>query len=182
MNNRKFSIIMFQLSLLILAMTGVLLVNFPALSQIQPKSVIASHVKGESYPVYDVPLAEETGDMIYLKMNKSVVLHLNRAVRSVKIDDPEKLIVFIKNSRKIYVLAKRKKGITHFTALDKNGEIIVAHYVLIEKPATKYVHARILCTEETKDAACDKTRFYYCTGSQCYETYTTHSDETAPSP
>ena len=171
----------FQLSLCFLTMAGVLLATFPAFSQTQPES-IASPVKGESHPVYDMPLAEETDDMLYLKMNKSVVLRLNRSVGSIKIDDPEKLIVYIKNSRKLYILAKKKKGITHFTVLYRKGKTITARYVLIEEPATKYVHARILCTEKTKNAACDKTRFYYCTGSQCYETYTTHSDETAPSP
>ena len=179
MSNRKSFIITFQPSLRFLAIVGVLLTTFPALSQTQPKS-IASPVKGESHPVYDMPLAEETGDMLYITMKKSKVLHLNRSVRSIKIDDPESLIVFIKNSRTLYVLAKKKKGITHFTALDKNGKTIIARYVLIEKPTTKYVHARILCTEETKDAACDKTRFYYCTGSRCYETYIMHNNETTP--
>ena len=120
MNNKKSFIITFQLSLHFLAIASVLLITFPALGQSQSKPstiepVIASFIKKENYPVYDAPLAEETCDMLYLTGNKSRILHLNRSVRSIKINNPDNLTVFIKNSRKLYILAKKKKGITHFT-------------------------------------------------------------------
>lgn len=170
MNNKTF-ITVFRLLLPVLVMIGMLLVTFPALSQFQHKIPIIKLI-------YNAPLAEETSDMLRLTINKSSVLHLDHDVKSIRINDPERLIVFIKDPRTLYVLAKEKKGITHFTALDENGKTVMARYVIVEESKLKYVRARILCKKGMKDEACGKTRLYYCTGSQCYETYIMHLDKT----
>lgn len=169
-------IVMSRFLLSILTVVGMLLTTFPALSQSSVTKLVTSLIREEDIPVYDAPLAEETCDMLYLIVNKSRVLHLDSDVKSVRINDPERLIVFIKDPRTLYVLAKEKKGIAHFTALDKNGKTVMARYVIIKESKSRYVRARILCPEKKKDAACGKIRLYYCT-NQCYETYIMRVDK-----
>ena len=87
-------------------------------------------VKYDSIVAYDMPLANETVSMLRLTPNRSKIIHMDKDVASVKVNDPSLLFVLVNGSRQFNVLAKDKKGFAFYTAYDKQGRVVEERYVL----------------------------------------------------
>ena len=77
-----------------------------------------------------MPLANETVSMLRLTPNRSKIIHMDKDVASVKVNDPSLLFVLVNGSRQFNVLAKDKKGFAFYTAYDKQGRVVEERYVL----------------------------------------------------
>jgi hypothetical protein len=120
-------------------------------------------------PVVDILPGEETHPMMRLMPGKAIVIHLDRPVKKVLIDNKKRLGVYLSDPQTLKVLARQEKGIVHFSTLDGDGQVVMARYVVISDSGPGYFQAKMVCSKEVTDASCSVSRLYFCT-NECFET------------
>jgi hypothetical protein len=122
----------------------------------------------DDMPAFTVFSAPETHIPIRLRPGKPQVVHLEAEAGDVTVDDMPGNVSAVIYGPKSIVLFPRAAGGAHFTVLGKNGETLMARYVVINGPPQKYFRLRQVCREGAA-AGCAKDRVYYCP-NLCYET------------
>ena len=113
---------------------------------------------------------------IKLTPDKSQLLALDQEATSVMVGNPKHLNI-VAESAKTLVLIPKAPGASHFTVLDRDGEIILQRHVIVAAPQKSYLRIRRTCARG--DESCQTTSMYYCPG-MCHE-IAMNDQETAPS-
>lgn len=116
-----------------------------------------------------------THPMLRLTPEKSELLRLDRDAISVVVGNPTHLSVMMDTPR-LLVLVPRAPGATHFTVLDKKGEVIMQRHVIVAAPKENYIRVRRSCANAGTDSACRATSVYFCP-DMCHEIDVTQMGE-----
>ncbi len=103
--------------------------------------------------------------MVKLTPDKSEILRLDRAAGSIIIGNPVHLSI-LADSPTTLVLVPRLPGATHFTILDKRGEVIMARHAIVASPKEDYVRVKRVCREDSD--GCTDTSVFFCPDT-CHE-------------
>lgn len=107
-----------------------------------------------------------THTAIRLTPDKSELLRLDKPAATVIVGNPLHLSV-LADSVNTLILVAKAPGATHFTALDQDGEVIMARHVIVAAPQKKYMRIRRSCAT-AGDNECLNTQVYYCP-DMCHE-------------
>lgn len=107
-----------------------------------------------------------THPAIKLTPDKSELVRLERPAASIIIGNPNHLSILADSSQTL-VLVARAPGATHFTVLDKDGEVIMQRHVIVASPKEKYLRVRRSCAGSEGDN-CQPTSVFYCP-DMCHE-------------
>ncbi len=108
---------------------------------------------------------ESTHPDLRLTPDKSELIHLDSEAGSIIIGNPLHINV-IADSATTLVIVPRAIGATHFTVLDKNGQILMQRHVIVASPKDKYIRIRRACANGDQD--CQETSVLYCP-DMCHE-------------
>ena len=114
----------------------------------------------------DTPFSE-THPILRLTPEKSELVRLNKNAVSVIVGNPDHLSVLLDTPR-VVVLIPRAPGATHFTILDREGEVVMQRHVIVASPKQQYVRVRRSCINAGEDSACNATSVYFCP-DMCHE-------------
>ncbi len=149
--------------------------SFPALAQDH------AHTHGEdglmpakSHEV-SVP---QNAPAIYLGMDKSELVHLDRSAASIIVGNPVHANVLM-DSPNLLVVVPRAPGATFFTVLDQSGDIILQRHVIVAAPKEHYMRVRkATCGEDAKD--CIEMENYYCEANgMCHQIVSVEDEKKA---
>lgn len=114
----------------------------------------------------------ETHPPLKMMPDKSELVRLDREAASVMVGNPTQIAVLLDTPR-LAVVIPRAPGATHFTVLDKDGNVIMQRHVLVTSPKENYVRVRRSCGSVTGPAAanCQPTSVYFCP-DMCHEVST----------
>ncbi len=110
-------------------------------------------------------VGEETHPIIRMTPDKSELIHLETGAASIIIGSPVHINV-IADSQKTLVIVPRAPGATHFTILDKNGQVIMQRHVIVASPKKDYLKIKRTCRDDNE--GCKKTSVFYCPDT-CHE-------------
>lgn len=111
---------------------------------------------------------DSTHPAIYLTPDKSELMKLDDHVASVLVGNPLHLSVMAE-STKLLVLVGKAPGASYFTALNKDGEVIMQRHVIIAAPKQNYVRVRKACALSPDPDKCTSTNMYYCPEGLCHD-------------
>lgn len=109
--------------------------------------------QGESYDG-----ETHTHPPIKLTPDKSELLRLEGEAGSIIIGNPTHLSI-LADSADLLVLVPRAPGATHFTILDREGNVMMQRHAIIASPKEKYIRIRNTCAGNSD---CQQTEVYYC--------------------
>ncbi len=110
---------------------------------------------------------DSTHPDISLTPDKSTIIKLDEKIISVLIGNPLHLGVVAQSSN-ILVLVGKEPGSSYFTALGRDGKILMQRHVLVAAPAKNYMRVRKTCAL-TEDETCEATNVYYCPDGMCHD-------------
>lgn len=122
----------------------------------------------KAIPEHTLFIAEETDTPLRLKPRKPIVVRLDKEVSKVTVDDKPAHVTAVVYDRTSIALIPKGAGAAHITVYGKNGDPIMARYVIIADPAEKYIRLRQTC-RKGGGISCERERVYYCP-NLCYET------------
>lgn len=97
---------------------------------------------------------------IYLGMDKSELVRLERNAASIIVGNPTHASVLM-DSPNLLVVVPRAPGATYFTVLDQSGEVILQRHVIVAAPKENYIRVRAAYCGEDADE-CVNTKSFYC--------------------
>ncbi len=97
--------------------------------------------------------------------DKSELIRLSAEAGSIIIGNPTHINVIADLSTTLIVVP-RKIGATHFTVLDKNGQILMQRHVIVSSPKENYIRIKRSCSKDSQN--CKKTSVLYCP-DMCHE-------------
>ncbi|MEM6781730.1 MAG: pilus assembly protein N-terminal domain-containing protein [Pseudomonadota bacterium] len=115
----------------------------------------------------DATNLSETHPMIRLTPEKSELIRLDKDAVSVVVGNPAHLSVLLDTPR-VLVLIPRVPGATHFSVLDRNGNLIMQRHAIVASPKQNYVRVRRSCINAGESAGCNATSVYFCP-DMCHE-------------
>lgn len=133
----------------------------PAIIDIMP----AHNATGER-DVKDFKDEEATHPTLRVTPDKSEIINLDRAAASVIIGNPEHANIVADSSTRLVVIP-RTPGATYFSALDKDGKVIMQRHVIIASPKEGYLRVKRSCIN-ADGTACADTSVFYCP-DMCHE-------------
>lgn len=98
--------------------------------------------------------------------DKSELVRLDREASSVVVGNSTHISVLL-DAPRLAVVIPRTPGATYFTALDKDGNVIMQRHVVVAAPKKNYVRVRRSCAGDDK-GACRPTSVYFCP-DMCHE-------------
>ncbi len=113
--------------------------------------------------------SQPTHSEVRITPDKSEIIHLDQDAKTIIVGNPAHLSVLADTPTTLILVAKTP-GATHFTVLDKNGEIIMQRHVIVASPKKNYVRLRKSCAS-SEDDDCQSTSVYYCP-DMCHEVQT----------
>lgn len=114
----------------------------------------------------EAPLpAKTTHDAIRLTPDKSEIVKLEEEASSIIVGNPAHLSV-LADSPKTLVLVPKAVGATHFSVLNKKGDILMQRHVIVAGPTTDYIRIKKTCASDAE--GCEQTSVYYCPDT-CHE-------------
>ncbi len=116
---------------------------------------------------------EETHPILRLTPDKSELIRLDKDAVSIIIGSPDHINVIADTPRTL-VVVPRAAGATHFTILDKNGQIIMQRHVIVASPKEGYIKIKRTCSGE--DENCQNTSVFYCP-DMCHEIGMSNKDK-----
>ncbi len=126
----------------------------------------------------EAPLpAETTHTAIRLTPDKSEIIKLKTDASSIIVGNPMHLSILADTPRTL-VLVPKAVGATHFSILDKQGNILMQRHVLVAGPTTDYIRIKKTCVDD--DEGCVATSVYYCPDI-CHEIISQGSEKTQTS-
>ena len=152
------------------ALIALIFIPFSANAQQAPLDVPEDSIFDVSVPqpknTRDGSDLSDTHPMIRLTPDKSELIRLDRDAVSVVIGNPAHLSVLLDTPR-VVVLIPRIPGATHFSILDRNGDVIMQRHAIVASPKQEYVRVRRSCIN-AGDGACSATSVYFCP-DMCHE-------------
>lgn len=115
---------------------------------------------------YKLSPNEATHPMLRLTPDKSEIVRLDQDAYSLIVGNPAHLNVLMDNPRML-VLVGRQPGATHFTALNRDGKVVMQRHVIVAGPHEEYVRIRRRCNV-TGVGECNSVSVYYCP-DMCHE-------------
>ena len=116
-----------------------------------------------------------THPLIRLTPDKSELIRLDQDAVTVIVGNPAHLNILLDTPR-LMVLVPRSPGSTHFTVLDKDGNVIMQRHAIIASPKRNYMRIRRSCANGDKD--CAPTSVFFCPDT-CYEVQVRDADSSA---
>ena len=116
-----------------------------------------------------------THPILRLTPEKSELLRLDRNALSVVVGNPSHLNILM-DTPKLLVLVPRAPGATHFTVLDRHGEVVMQRHVIVAAPKQNYIRIRRSCANAGEDSGCQATSVYFCP-DMCHEVDVTQVNE-----
>lgn len=153
----------------LILLTTLFLLPFPAYAQAQlnlPEDSIFDVAVPQPANTRDGTSLSETHPMLRLTPDKSELIRLDRDAVSVVVGNPAHLSVLLDTPR-VVVLIPRIPGATHFSILDRNGDVIMQRHAIVASPKQEYVRVRRSCIN-AGDNACSATSVYFCP-DMCHE-------------
>lgn len=132
--------------------------TMPKSDLIPPSTESAKHVDA---------VDEETHPPLNLSPDKSELVRLSRDAVSVVVGNPAHATVLLDTPR-LAVVVPRAPGATHFSALDKDGNVIMQRHIIVASPHKNYVRIRRSCGNATQGRECKPTSVYFCP-DMCHE-------------
>lgn len=120
---------------------------------------------------------QTTHDAIRLTPDKSEIIKLDTDASSIIVGNAAHLSI-LADTPTTLVLVPKIAGATHFSVLDKRGNLIMQRHVLVAAPTTDYIRVKKTCSGENED--CIATSVYYCPDT-CHEILSQGSEETTTS-
>ena len=112
-------------------------------------------------PASSVPdMYNQTHPPIRLTPDKSELIRLDTDAATIIVGNPSHVSV-LAESTKTLVLVPQIPGATHFTVLDKDGNLVMQRHVIVASPQEKYIRIRSTC-RASEDKNCQETQIYYC--------------------
>lgn len=108
---------------------------------------------------YAKPMGEPTHAALRLTPDKSEIVTLDRAAKSLIVGNPIHLNVLMDSATRL-ILVPREPGATYFSVLDNDGNVIMQRHVIVDAPTDKYIRVRRSCNFGS--SGCDPTSIYYC--------------------
>ncbi|MFA5593616.1 MAG: pilus assembly protein N-terminal domain-containing protein [Micavibrio sp.] len=117
-------------------------------------------------------LDSETHPVLNLMPDKSELVRLDREASSVIVGNPSHIAVLL-DSPRLAVVVPRASGATHFTILDKDGNVIMQRHAVVAAPKKNYVRIRRSCNatqggNSRTNRDCQPTSVYFCP-DMCHE-------------
>ena len=144
---------------------------FLALCALHSTNALAQSADVDILPAKTVNV--ETADIkshthppVKITPDKSELIRLDREAATIIVGNPAHLSV-LAESTKTLVLVPRTPGATHFTVLDKDGNVVMQRHAIVASPKKEYVRIRRTCTG-TEIEGCSETSVFYCPG-MCHE-------------
>ncbi len=106
---------------------------------------------------------DQTHETINLTLDKSELIHIEEEIGSIVIGSPVHINV-LADSAHTLVVVPRKPGATHFSVLDKKGNVLMQRHVIVAAPTKDYLRVKRTCTDKN----CEETSIYYCPDT-CHE-------------
>lgn len=117
------------------------------------------------------PLESETHPVLNLTPDKSELVRLDREASSVIVGNPAHATVMLDTPR-LAVVIPRSAGATYFSALDKDGNVIMQRHVVVAAPKKNYIRVRRNCNAARDNGGggenCQPTSVYFCP-DMCHE-------------
>lgn len=123
----------------------------------------------EDMPRYTVQPAAETHLPLRIRPVKYQVVRLESDIGRVVVDDQPSRLTAVPYGRNAVALFPKAKGAAHVMVTARNGEVLMARYVIIGDSSEKYIRLHHTCGKGTV-RPCEKTLVYYCP-DQCYQTH-----------
>lgn len=118
--------------------------------------------------------SESTHPPLRLTPDKSELIRLKEEAATILIGNPNHISILAENSQTL-VIIPHNAGASHFTVLNKEGEIIMQRHVITAAPKQNYVRIRRSCANsESKD--CQETTVFYCP-DMCHSIQTNEKQE-----
>jgi Flp pilus assembly secretin CpaC len=138
-------------------------------AQTMPKGdlIPPESTKQETAAVASTQVDEETHPPLNLTPDKSELVRLSRDAVSVVVGNPAHATVLLDTPR-LAVIVPRSAGATHFSALDKDGNVIMQRHIIVASPNKNYVRIRRSCGNATQNRDCKPTSVYFCP-DMCHE-------------
>lgn len=118
--------------------------------------------------------SSHTHPPIKLTPDKSELLRLDQPAGSIIIGNPKHLSILADTSQ-ILVLIPRVPGATHFTILDREGNVMMQRHAIVGSPQEKYIRVRNSCAG-SGNADCEATQVFYCP-DMCHKIALSNGDE-----
>jgi len=135
-----------------------------ASNAVPPVDVLPAETAQERGLAYDSEA--HTHPALKMTPDKSELVRLEGHAASIIIGNPNHLSILADSSQTL-VLVPRAPGATHFSVLDKNGEVIMQRHVIVGSPKEKYMRVRRSCAGSDDDS-CQSTSVFYCP-DMCHE-------------
>ena len=113
----------------------------------------------------DMEMGDSTHPPVNVTPDRSELVYLDQDASSIIVGNPLHANVIADSSR-VLVVVPRAPGATHFTVLDKNGQVIMRRHVIVASPKKDYVRVKRMCMEGSED--CQNTSVFYCPDT-CHE-------------
>lgn len=136
-------------------------------AQTQPKGDLIPPTNSQTAQATLAPLDGETHPPLKLTPDKSELVRLNKEAASVVVGNPAHITVLL-DTPKLAVVVPRQAGATHFSILDKEGNVIMQRHVIVASPRKNYVRIRRSCSKAAQGVACQPTSVYFCP-DMCHE-------------
>ena len=121
--------------------------------------------------------SESTHPPLRITPDKSELIRLNQEAATILIGNPNHLSILAENGKTL-VIIPHEPGASHFTVLDKQGEVIMQRHVITAAPKQNYVRVRRSCSgSNSKD--CQETSVFYCP-DMCHSIQTNNNKSAAP--
>jgi Flp pilus assembly secretin CpaC len=132
----------------------------------QPAQDLMPPVTTQSAATPTETLDSETHPALNLTPDKSELVRLDREASSIVVGNPSHISVLL-DAPRLAVVIPRSPGATYFTALDKDGNVIMQRHVIVAAPKKNYVRVRRSCSGASGND-CQPTSVYFCP-DMCHE-------------
>jgi Flp pilus assembly secretin CpaC len=133
----------------------------------QPAQDLMPPVTTQSAATPTETLDSETHPALNLTPDKSELVRLDREASSIVVGNPNHISVLL-DAPRLAVVIPRSPGATYFTALDKDGNVIMQRHVIVAAPKKNYVRVRRSCSGSDDGSNCQPTSVYFCP-DMCHE-------------
>lgn len=150
----------------VLLLGAALTISAQAQPAAQPAQDLMPPVTTQSAATPTETLDSETHPALNLTPDKSELVRLDREASSIVVGNPNHISVLL-DAPRLAVVIPRSPGATYFTALDKDGNVIMQRHVIVAAPKKNYVRVRRSCSGASGND-CQPTSVYFCP-DMCHE-------------
>ncbi len=120
-----------------------------------------------------VDVNDATHPPVRLTPDRSELIRLDQEAGTIIIGNEAHLSILADSAKRL-VLVPEIPGATHFTILDREGNLLMQRHVIVASPKEKYIRIKGSCEEGSDE--CVPTRVYYCP-DMCHETLVRVTEE-----